>query len=68
MIDGAEIVKKLMKSENVTQMELADSIQTSRQAVSQMLNRNSDGMRLNSFQRMIEAMGYEVIVQKKSNS
>jgi len=68
MVDGAEVVKRLMKSEKVTQTELADSIQTSRQAVSQMLNRNSDGIKLNSFQRMIEAMGYEVVIQKKNGS
>lgn len=63
--DPAEIIRTILEQENISQKELADRMGTIRQNVSQMLNRNTVSMRYRSFYNMIEALGYEIVVQKK---
>lgn len=63
--NGAEIIREIMEEEELNQQQLADRMGAKRQNVNQMLCRNSISMRLDSFVRLIEAMGYEVVVRKK---
>lgn len=62
---AAEIVRKVMEKENVNQIVLAERMGCVRQNVSDFLNRGKKSMRYDSFERMIVALGYEVIVRKK---
>lgn len=60
-----EIIKKAMSADKITQKELAEAIGLkSQQAVGNLLNREN-GMRLDGFLKMLDVMGYEVIVRKK---
>ena len=63
--NGADIIRELMDKEELNQQQLADRMGAKRQSVNQMLCRNSVSMRLDSFVRLIEALGYEVVVRKK---
>lgn len=63
--DAAEIIRQILKRDNLSQRELADKMGITRQNVSQMLNRNAVSMRYDSFDKMVEALGYEIIVRKK---
>ena len=59
-----EIVAAVMKDEGVTQIELARKLQwSSQQVVGNKLTRQTS-MRVEDFVRMLDAMGYEVIVKK----
>lgn len=60
-----EIIKKAMGADKITQKELAEAIGLkSQQAVGSLLNREN-GMRLDGFLKMLDVMGYEVVVRKK---
>ena len=60
-----EIIKKAMSADKITQKELAEAIGLkSQQAVGSLLNREN-GMRLDGFLKMLDVMGYEVVVRKK---
>lgn len=61
-----EIIKLIMEKEGIKQHNLADKMGTSRQNVSQMLNRGI-GMYFSSFHTLINALGYEIICRKKEN-
>jgi predicted XRE-type DNA-binding protein len=63
--DAATLVKQLLEIENVSQKELADKMGCVRQNVSQSLNRGSSNMRYDTFKRMVDTLGYEVVVRKK---
>ena len=63
--DAAEIVRKILEKEGINQRELAEKMGITRQNVSQMLNRNKVSMRFDGFSKMIQALGYEIIVRKK---
>ena len=56
---------RIMEKEKVNQKELAERMGCVRQNVSQMLNRGTVNMRYDSFYRMAEALGYEIILRKK---
>ena len=59
-----EIVAAVMKDEGVTQIELARKLQwSSQQVVGNKLTRQTS-MRVEDFVKMLDAMGYEVIVKK----
>lgn len=66
--NAAEIIRKILKAEGVSQQELADRMGVFRQSISQMLNRESASMRFSSFQNLIKTLGYEIIVRKKENA
>ena len=60
-----EIVKAAMAADGITQKELADALGWgSQQAVGNMLTRKNS-MRLDNFVKMLNEMGYEVVVRKK---
>ncbi len=60
-----DIIKKAMSADKITQKELAEAIGLkSQQAVGSLLNREN-GMRLDGFLKMLDVMGYEVVVRKK---
>lgn len=63
--DAASIVKRILEAENISQKELADKMGCCRQNVSQALNRGITNMRYDTFKKMVDALGYEVIVRKK---
>ena len=63
--NAAEVILRIMEKEKVNQKELAERMGCVRQNVSQMLNRGTVNMRYDSFYRMAEALGYEIIVRKK---
>lgn len=63
--DPAEIVRSILEQEELNQLELANKMGVARQNVSQALNRNRISMRFDNFERMVSALGYEVVVRKK---
>ena len=63
--NAAAVITQIMKKEDVKQKELAERMGCVRQNVSQMLTRGTVNMRYDSFHKMVEALGYEVILRKK---
>lgn len=63
--DPAEMIRAALEQEQLNQRELADKMGTVRQYVSQMLNRSRAGIRFDSFRKMAEALGYEIVIRKK---
>lgn len=63
--DPAEMIRKVLELEKLSQKDLADKMGIARQNVSQMLNRNRVSIRFDSFQKMTDALGYEIILRKK---
>lgn len=60
-----EIIKTAMAADGITQKELAEALGwSSQQSVGNMLTRKN-GMRLDNFVKMLNEMGYEVVVRKK---
>lgn len=62
---AADLVKEVMAEEKVNQTELAERMGCVRQNISQALNRGITNMRFDTFEKMVEALKYEVIVRKK---
>lgn len=63
--DPVRIIRSILEREELNQQELADKMGVARQNVSQALNRNRISMRFDNFERMVYALGYEIIVRKK---
>ena len=60
-----EIIKTAMAADKITQKELAEAVGLkSQQAIGNLLLREN-GMRLDGFLKMLDVMGYEVVVRKK---
>mgnify|MGYP003304487055 CR=1 FL=1 len=60
-----EIIKTAMAADKITQKELAEAVGLkSQQAIGNLLVREN-GMRLDGFLKMLDVMGYEVVVRKK---
>ena len=60
-----EIIKTAMSADKITQKELAQAMGLkSQQAIGSLLLREN-GMRLDGFLKMLDVMGYEVVVRKK---
>lgn len=63
-MNASEIVKKAMKADGITQKELAQALNlSSQQSMGNMLTRKN-GMRIDNFIKIMEKMGYEVVVRK----
>lgn len=58
------LIKKIMDDEGINQIQLAEKMGCTRQAVSQTLTRNTKSMRYDNFEKMIKALGYEIIIKK----
>lgn len=63
--DPVKIVRSILEQEELNQQELADKMGVARQNVSQALNRNRISMRFDNFEKMVSALGYEIVVRKK---
>lgn len=64
-MNASDIVKKAMKADGITQKELAVALElSSQQSIGNMLTRRN-GMRIDNFIKMLDKMGYEIIVRKK---
>lgn len=60
-----EIIKTAMAADGITQKELAEALGwNSQQSVGNMLTRKNS-MRLDNFVKLLNEMGYEVVVRKK---
>ena len=59
-----ETIRCILEEEKMTQQDLADRMGTSRQNVSQLLNRNAKSMRYDSFAKTVSALGYEIVLKK----
>ena len=63
--DPVKIVRSILEQEELNQQKLADKMGVARQNVSQALNTNRISMRFDNFEKMVSALGYEIVVRKK---
>lgn len=63
--DPVKIVSSILEQEKLSKQKLADKMGIARQNVSQALNRNRVSMRFDNFERMVSALGYEIVARKK---
>ena len=63
--DPVKVVRSILEQEELNQQKLADKMGVARQNVSQALNRNRISMRFDNFEKMVSALGYEIVVRKK---
>lgn len=63
--NAVELIRELLEEEKLNQQQLADRMGVMRQSVSQMLNRGKGNIRLDNFEKMLSALGYELEVVKK---
>ena len=63
--DPVKIVRSILEQGELNQQKLADKMGVARQNVSQALNRNRISMRFDNFEKMVSALGYEIVVRKK---
>lgn len=59
-----EIIKAVMEETDTKQRQLAAAMGVGQPAISNILNR--DGINLGTMVELLEIMGYEVVVQKKT--
>ena len=64
LTDPADLVQELMIAEGTNRNQLALKIGTSRQSLYQMLNKGKRDLRVSSFLKVLNGMGYEVLVRK----
>lgn len=64
VVEPVALIKDLMEEEGTNGNQLSAKLGISRQAVNQMLNRGKGGLRVQSFQKMLDALGYELIVRR----
>ena len=62
--NAAEAIRTALKQENMSQTALSDRIGLTRQSISQSLTRATD-IRVETFKKIVEGLGYEVIIRKK---
>lgn len=63
--DKAEdVINQLIEAENIKKQQLADKAGVSRQSLNQSLKSNMKGMRCDTFKKIVEACGYEVVIRK----
>jgi len=63
--DPAEMIREVLGQENLSQKDLADKMGIARQNVSQALDRSRVSIRFDSFRKMADALGYEIVLRKK---
>ncbi len=66
--DPVKIIRSILEQEKLNQQELADKMGIARQNVSQALNRNRVSMRFDNFERMVSALGYEIVARKNEKN
>ena len=65
MVKPDKVISEIMEKKKVNNTKLARDIGMSRQSLHQIMARNPDGMKLSTFQKILEAMGYEIQIVKK---
>ena len=65
MIKPDMVISEIMEEKKLNNTKLANDVGMSRQSLHQIMSRNPDGMKLNTCQKILEAMGYEIKVVKK---
>lgn len=64
-MEAKKIITTAMKADKITQKELAAAVgMNSQQALGRILT-HEGSMRLDNFVKLLEVMGYEVVVRKK---
>ena len=63
--DPASAVREAMKEAGLNQTQLADSMKISRQSIQQSLNRKSKNMRVATMVKIVNAIGYDVVLAKR---
>lgn len=58
-------LKELLKAENISQYELAKKMNTNRQSLNDSFRRD---MRISKFEKIVDALGYEVMFVRKLNN
>ena len=58
-------LKELLKAENISQYELAKKMKTNRQSLNDSFRRD---MRISKFEKIVNALGYEVMFVRKLNN
>ena len=64
MIDAAEIIKGCRKFRHLTRTQLADRSGVSRQTIWNV-ERDNNNTTLYTFEKLLEAMGFEVYIREK---
>ena len=59
---AADAIKSVMEIEKVNQTMLAEKMNYNRQAVQQSLNRRAGTMLVETMRRMVEAMGWKIVL------
>ncbi|MCI8564332.1 MAG: helix-turn-helix transcriptional regulator [Lachnospiraceae bacterium] len=62
--DPAKMIREALEQENLNQKDLAEKMGAVRQNVSQALNRSRVSIRFDTFRKMAEALGYEIVLRK----
>ena len=62
--NAADSIREILKSEGMSNSELANKMGVKRQSVNQLLNRNVISMRFDSFCKVTNALGYKIILRK----
>lgn len=58
-----DIVRTILREEHITQKQLADKLGVTKQMVSKILKQ--EDMRINTVVRILHAVGYEFIIEKR---
>ena len=65
-INAADAIQKIMAEQHVNRTELAGRIDKHRNAVAQFLGHKDGSMRYCTFHKLADALGYEIVLEKKS--
>ena len=63
--NASELIGKIMEDRGITYSELAKTMDTSRQAVQQLVTRKTNNMRVLTFVKVSDALGYDVVLVKR---
>lgn len=59
---AGDAIKSVMEIEKINQTMLAEKMNYNRQAVQQSLNRRAGTIRVETMRRMVEAMGWKIVL------
>lgn len=64
-MNSSEIIKDLMKDNGLTFQRLAELLGSTTSTISDRVNRNRSGMRVDSLVKMLEVMDCELVVRSR---
>ena len=62
---AALLIRNALEKYGITQKQIAEKVGNTRQNINQMLDRTRLGMRCDSFQKIVSAMGCDIILRRK---